>query len=90
MCVLNRLLERPIDSMCRARLLNNLSSIWAGPVCSMNCRVKSEGVYYVGGDLIGVPGPNLHILSSRWAWPIYSIFCRVNGPGSRWNIYICI
>ena len=44
--VQDRLLERPIDSMGRARLLDKKSSIWARSVCSMNCRVNGTDVEY--------------------------------------------
>lgn len=44
-CVLHRLLKRPIDSMGRARLLENMS---AGPICSRICRVDMTGVECMG------------------------------------------
>ena len=40
--VLNRLLERPIDSMGRARLLDKILSVWARPICSTINRVNAH------------------------------------------------
>ena len=40
--VLNRLLERPIDSMGRARLLDKISSVWAKPIRLTKNRVNGN------------------------------------------------
>ena len=65
--VLNRLLERPIDSTKNrvngneAHLLDSSSSRWAAPIYSTNRRENGTG------------GPFTRLLSNKWDRPVYSI-----------------
>ena len=43
--VLNRLFERPIDSIGQSRLLDKILSIWAKPICSTKIRVNGNEAY---------------------------------------------
>ena len=76
--VLNRLLERPIDSMNRARLLDKISNIWAGPIRSMNCRVNGTGVKCMGRPIYSTA----HRANGTGASPYIS-----RKPGLRSLIY---
>ena len=77
--VLNRLLERPIDSMGRARLLDKKSSKWAGPIYSTKNRVNGNEAHLLDERLGFRPAGSLDDLSSKWDGRVYSTNHRMNG-----------
>ena len=76
--VLNRLLERAIDSMGRARLLEKTSSKGAGPIYSTKNRVNGNEAHLLDERLGFGPAGLLDNLSSKWDRPVYSTNYRMN------------